>query len=60
MIKWLKCLFVRGHHWIFDSNVYGDQIMTIGGDRSIWKCSKCGAYQHRRDLHYEEAKGMKE
>jgi len=60
MIKWFKCIFIRGHHWEFDSNVYGDQIMTTSGKRSIWRCHTCGAYQLRKELHYEEAKGMKE
>lgn len=34
--------------WRF--NYYGDQIIYNGGNRSAWRCKKCGAWEDRPDL----------
>lgn len=37
----VKRLFCR-HEWEFVRNIYGDEINAAGGNRSWWRCRKCG------------------
>ena len=45
------------HEWEFERNIYdGDEIERVGGDRSWWRCKKCGKRRHEWYLYlpYEE------
>jgi hypothetical protein len=57
MIKFFKRIACgwKGHVLTFCRNIYGDEINSTGGKRSLWKCSKCGAYKLRPELHTESA-----
>lgn len=43
---WKKCK----HDYEFVRNIYGDEINSCGGCRSIWKCKKCGKYFYNKEL----------
>ena len=47
--------FVRcirdGHLFMFVTNIHGDAINLHDGNRSLWHCPSCGAWQSRRKLH---------
>ena len=49
-MNWLRWLFCR-HEWRHYANLYGDQINSWGGRRSLWECSRCGKLQARDALH---------
>lgn len=50
-MNWFKRLFKRCEHdWEFVRNIYGDEINYCNGDRSWWRCKKCGKLEHRRYL----------
>jgi hypothetical protein len=38
IIKRLLCK----HEYVFERNIYGDEINYAGGNRSWWRCEKCG------------------
>jgi len=42
------------HDYEFNSTIYGDMIIHMGGNRSIWKCSKCGRYTQRKEYISKE------
>lgn len=48
----LRRLFCR-HEYVFDRNIYGDEINAVGGYRSWWRCRKCGKYVLLPELHHE-------
>jgi len=49
-----KKIFCK-HNYEFNSNIYGEPIHTMfRGNRSIWKCSKCGNYEYRPNLYEAE------
>ncbi len=35
----------------FERNIYGDEIFHAGGNRSLWKCDRCGYLKASRELH---------
>lgn len=37
----IKRLFCK-HKYVFVRNIYGDEINLAGGNRSWWRCEKCG------------------
>ena len=49
-MKWIK-EFNCDHNYVFDHNLYGDQINFHNGSRSVWKCNKCGKLQYRDELN---------
>lgn len=49
MMNWLRNIFCR-HEWRHYANLYGDQINSWGGKRSLWECSRCGKLQARDAL----------
>lgn len=49
----IKRLLFCKHDYKFVRNIYGDEIIYVGWKRSLWKCSKCGAYQYRDYLMEE-------
>ena len=49
----LKRLFCR-HDWVFERNIYGDEINALSGRRSWWVCRKCGKHQARPNLVRDE------
>lgn len=49
IFNWFKRFWCE-HEYEFVRNIYGDEINECGGYRSLWKCSKCGKYQHRKEL----------
>ncbi len=38
------------HVWAFKRNIYGDEIIENGGNRSLWECGVCGAYKPKPEL----------
>lgn len=46
----LKRLFCR-HEFVFVRNIYGDEIIEWGWNRSLWRCSKCRKLCPRAVLH---------
>ena len=51
-MRLLKMLLCK-HEFVFERNIYGDEINMVGGRRSWWRCPKCGKYQARYRLHTE-------
>lgn len=51
MRRFIARLFCRHtyDHWL--RNIYGDEINSVGGKRSEWQCSKCGAYKYKDELY---------
>ena len=48
------------HEWVFDRNIYGDEINCVSGKRSWWRCQKCGRYRLDPHLYLDlERKGRK-
>jgi hypothetical protein len=41
------------HKWEWLRNIYGDEIIHRGYHRSVWTCSKCGAWTTRKELYRE-------
>lgn len=51
MIKFLKRLFCRHPQGLtFVRNIYGDEIMQWGYNRSCWRCKKNGCLVGKPDL----------
>lgn len=50
LLRILRRLFCR-HRWEWFRNIFGDEINAAGGNRSIWRCCKCGAVQYRSYLY---------
>jgi hypothetical protein len=50
MVMFLRRLFCA-HRFEFVRNIYGDQINSWGGKRSLWQCAHCGKLQARDALH---------
>jgi hypothetical protein len=48
---------LKGHPLAHVRNIYGDEINFSGGNRSLWRCAKCGALKLRPELHRAAAKG---
>ena len=48
-MNFIKRLFCA-HDWQFVRNIYGDEIYEFGGDRSVWRCSKCGKVESRHQF----------
>lgn len=46
------------HEYEFDSNIYGDMIIYMNYNRSIWKCTKCGKYIQRKVYVDDEMKKL--
>lgn len=40
-MSWFKRFF-HTHHFEWVRNIYGDEINSFGGKRSLWACSACG------------------
>lgn len=52
-MKILKRLFCK-HSFVFDRNIYGDEINRISLSkiyRSKWKCSECGKIKYKGELN---------
>lgn len=52
-----KRLF-RKHEYEFVRNIYGDEINSSGGKRSVWWCPKCWKYK-LSDKLYNWKSGVK-
>ena len=39
------------HDYVFDHNLYGDEINNHNGKRSVWRCSKCDKLEYCDDLY---------
>lgn len=53
LARW-RCFRLGGHVLKFVRNIHGDEINYRDGMRSVWRCTKCGCYKDRPDLHYPE------
>lgn len=53
--RFFKQLFCP-HVFIFDRNIYGDEIIYSGWKRSIWQCKFCEKRRAYDDL-WDESKG---
>lgn len=51
MIKFIRSLLCKHRDVHFVRNVYGDEINTTGGKRSVWRCQRCGGIVLRDLLH---------
>ena len=49
----IRRLFCR-HEYEFVRNIYGDEINHVGGNRSWWRCRKCGKMALDPHLHKEK------
>ncbi len=47
----LKVIFCRHKDLQFLGNIYGDLIDHCGGNRSAWKCRRCGWVVYKRELN---------
>lgn len=55
-MNWLHKLIQKircNHEYKWVRNIYGDEINSTGGKRSIWKCFKCNKIQYRNELKPE-------
>lgn len=53
MVSFIRRLLCK-HDYVWDHNIYGDEIIQAGYNRSWWRCRKCGKYQLRPELHRED------
>lgn len=54
MWKSLKRLFCKHSSGVtFVRNIYGDEINTAGGKRSVWRCDRCGGLLLKDQLHQD-------
>lgn len=51
-MKFLKRLLCK-HNLEFARNIYGDEIIESGGNRSRWRCGHCGKVEYRSELRGE-------
>lgn len=51
----VKRLLCR-HEYEFVRNIYGDEINHVGGNRSWWRCRKCGKMALDPHLYEGETK----
>ena len=49
----IKRIFCRHRDVSFCMNLYGDQIIHNGWNRSLWECHKCGMLVGKKHLHKE-------
>lgn len=49
IIKWLFCR----HEYVFERNIYGDEINWVSGRRSWWRCKKCGKLKAFPELYFD-------
>jgi hypothetical protein len=54
MTKFFKRLFCKHYKVIFRRNIYGDEINSWNGKRSIWQCDNCGDIVLGDHLHHSE------
>lgn len=47
----------KGHHFYHWRNIYGDEILSCGMNRSMWRCVHCGKFTLRPELHAHTANG---
>ena len=52
MIAFIKRLFCKHYKVTFVRNIYGDEIISFGHKRSLWRCDKCGALVPGDYLHH--------
>ena len=55
-MKWIKLIIDKlycKHDYKWVRNIYGDEINTLNGKRSVWRCIKCGKIQYRDELKPE-------
>lgn len=52
----IKRLFCR-HEYVFERNIYGDEINHVGGHRSWWRCKICGKRALDPHLYLELERG---
>jgi len=51
-MNWLKRLFCRHYGGVeFVRNLYGDEIMGWSGNRSLWRCKRCGGIFAQPELN---------
>jgi hypothetical protein len=49
MFSFIKRLFCK-HEYKVWYNIYGDEIIWCGFNRSVWECSKCEKITYRAEL----------
>lgn len=54
-MRFIKRLLCR-HEYEFVRNIYGDEINHVGGNRSWWRCRKCGKMALDPHLYEEDTK----
>ena len=54
--RFIRQLLCR-HEWVFERNIYGDEINHVGGMRSWWRCAKCGKRSLDPHLHVDHDDG---
>jgi hypothetical protein len=59
MIKFFSQLFCS-HSFLFHRNIYGDEIIKAGYNRSLWRCHKCGKWKFKPYLYEPELKIFKD
>lgn len=50
LFKWVMCIFTTGHSFKFVRNIYGDEIIYCGWNRSEWQSYLCGHYKFEKEL----------
>ena len=53
MLKFIKSLFCKHADAQFVRNIYGDEIISWGYKRSLWRCPKCGSLVAKDALQKE-------
>ena len=51
-MSWIQTFFCA-HHFQWVRNIYGDEINTFGGKRSLWRCVKCGKATAQPSLFHD-------
>lgn len=54
-MRFIKRLLCH-HEYEFVRNIYGDEINHVGGNRSWWRCRKCGKWVLDPHLYEEDTK----
>jgi hypothetical protein len=49
-LEWCRRLFCKHPESYWVRNLYGDEINQWSGNRSLWRCKKCGALSAKPEL----------
>ncbi len=50
-MEWIRRMFCRHPEHYFVRNIHGDEINEWDGNRSLWRCKRCGSILAKPELN---------